>query len=359
MTGQHAPLAPSSAARWVQCPGSRAMCEAYPQREDDPKAIEGTLAHMVAAAYLQDTFPMGDYSDEMLDGAEMWVDAVGKSPIMHIEEQVDCSVIHDECYGTPDYWCNDVGHIQVWDYKFGHRHVEVFENWQLLCYMAGILDSLGIDGVADQHLRVTMGIVQPRSYHRDGPVRTWSCMASDLRGYFNRLKMAADAAMAPDAPCNTGPECLDCSARHACPTLQKASYAAMEFSGANIPFNLPPEAISLELFLVREAIATLKARESGLDAEVLGRIKQGTVVPGWMTEQGQGRKKWVRPVEEIVALGEMMGVNVGKPAVLTPAQAIKAGLPAELIESYTEVPKGEIKLVQSNDKLRRVFSKGA
>ena len=46
----HAILAPSSASRRMQCPGSRVMEATYPQAEDDPRALEGTLAHLVNQA---------------------------------------------------------------------------------------------------------------------------------------------------------------------------------------------------------------------------------------------------------------------------------------------------------------------
>jgi hypothetical protein len=162
--------------------------------------------------------------------------------------------------------------------------------------------------------------------------------------------------MSKDPRAVTGGECRDCSARHACPTLQASSYSVVQMVGKNIPFDLPANALGHELAMLKEAQTLLDARVSGLEDEVLGRIKRGQSINGWMTEQGLGREKWSKPVEEVIALGAMLAIDISKPATLTPKQAIKAGLPAELVASYSETPKGEVKLVRDTGaKAMRVF----
>ena len=52
MSNDHAPLAPSSAARWVQCPGSVVMSRAFPDAGDSIEAAEGTSAHEMAKRIL-------------------------------------------------------------------------------------------------------------------------------------------------------------------------------------------------------------------------------------------------------------------------------------------------------------------
>lgn len=361
---EHAVLAPSSAARWMQCPGSVTMSELYPQQaEDDPKALEGVLAHAVCAAALTGAPIPDGATEEMLEGADLWADAINpvvrprELPLL-IESRVECPNVHPENWGTPDAWSIDRASkiIYVWDYKFGHRYVEAFENWQLLDYAAGILHVAGLTTEDLAQFTIHLTVVQPRNFHKDGPVRMWIVSVPDFMGYVLRLKLGAQAALQPHAPTYTGPECLDCPARHACPAQQAATYSAVEIAGQSIPFDLPPEALGRELQIVTDAIDTLKARQRGLENETLGRIKQGVNVPGWMTEQGLGRERWARPVEEVVALGVMMGIDVSKASAVTPKQAIKAGLPAEMVREYAETPIGEVKLVPS--KLSRIF-KGA
>ena len=363
MSGQHAVLAPSSAARWYQCSGSVKLEVLYPQEETD-KSREGTLAHAVCAALLQGSTAPAGATDEMLEGADLYVDEIRKyvdngMPLL-IESRIDCSYVDPNCWGTPDAWAVDraAGTLYVWDYKFGRRHVEVFENWQLIAYAAGILEVAGLSNGANIHT-VRMAVVQPRSYHPDGPVRSWQVSVADLQGYFVKLSMRAKSAMRSDAPTSVGSECRDCSARHACPALQSSAYSAMERAGENVPFDMPPEALGRELTVMSAAAAVLNARISGLENEILGNIKRGVAVRGWATEQGTGREKWSRPIEEILALGEMMGIAVSKPGAITPKQAVKAGLPAAVVAGYTETPKGEIKLVSDNGSFTRKIFQGA
>ena len=356
----HARLQPSSASRVVQCAGSLTLCEQYPQAEDNPKSIEGTLAHEVNVAVLRNLPIPAGATEEMLDGADLWCDLLApyNDDRLHIEERVDCSCIHPLNWGTPDAWHFDRGTmvLRIWDYKFGHRYVNEYENWQLINYVAGILNGEGITGLTDQMLTVHMTIVQPRHYGADGPVRTWVVKAVDLRGHFNKLIGSWEKALLPDPPTVTGPECRDCSARHACPTLQSAGYNAVDLTGINVPFDLPADAIGLELKVMKQAQALLDARISGLEDEVLGRIKRGTAIPGWATKQGEGREKWAKPIDEVVALGELMGIDISKPSAITPKQAIKKGLPAELVATFSETPTGEIKLVPMDSTLtRRIF----
>ena len=349
----HAVIQPSSAARWVQCPGSLVMERIFPE-SDSEAAKEGQLAHSVAAAMFgHGTILPGTVTEEMQDGAELFYDdvmTVVKRLNSHvnpvIEQRINCFEIHPECWGTPDVVLLDIAlnELHIWDYKFGHRYVDVFENWQLLCYAIGKLANHGTATL--ETLKVHLHIVQPRSYHRDGPCRTWVVDALKVRDYAAQLQHAAALAMLQDPMTFTGPECRDCKARHACPTLQGLTYEAVQLSGQASPFELTPDAMGRELATLLSAADVLKARISGHENELMALLKRGTPSKGWTLEQGMGRKKWDRPVDEIVALGDMLGVNVSKPGVMTPPQAIKAGIPAAVVEGYTTVPHGEIKLVR-------------
>ena len=48
MPGKHAKLPPSSAERWINCPGSVHMASLFPESAS-PAAKEGSLAHELAA----------------------------------------------------------------------------------------------------------------------------------------------------------------------------------------------------------------------------------------------------------------------------------------------------------------------
>lgn len=353
----HAILAPSSASTRLQCPGSRKMQEMYPSQVTE-STLQGQLAHEVLESTLRGTSLPEGATDEMLDGAEMFLETVNAHGCnlsnSHIEEQIDCTVINKDCWGTPDFWHwdEDLKILEVMDYKFGHSYVSEVENWQLIEYAIGIITSHNIAHFGDATCLIT--IVQPRCYG-NVPVRTWGVSFDELLDTYLPLAIQFEAeAMNPNAKCKTGAECKHCPARHACQTLQHAGYAVIHLASEMSPYQLDPKAISNEYRLLLDSIELLKARASGLEDDITVRIRQGGSIPNFHLEQGYGRQKWITPISEVIALGEMMGVDVSKPDVITPKQAIKAGLPAEIVDSYSETPKGSFKLV-SDKSLKGVF----
>ena len=373
----HAPFGPSSISRVIQCPGSWRLCQQYPGDPEGPEAAEGTAAHWVLAEMYKGVAleagtlaPNGiPVTEEMLEGAEMFIDAVGHK-MGHIEERMPASdMLHPDNWGTPDAWdyrpipvpgTNIIGGvIKLPDYKFGHRFVDVFKNWQLINYARLIIDALDLHGEQEQHTRIEFIIVQPRSYSPQGPVRKWSVLACDLRGEWNQIRSSILLAQSEQATCWVGPECLDCSARAFCTTLQRSSLAAIDESHRPTPMELPPPALGLELRLINRAIDRLKARASGLQEVALARVKSGTLIPGFRTEIGKGRERWNVPVAQIEALGAMMnGMKLTKIEPITPRQAVKAGLDAAVVAQFTITPAGETKLVEDDGSMSlRAFAK--
>jgi hypothetical protein len=368
---EHSILAPSSAAMRKACPGSRAMQERYPETEESQASRDGTAAHWGAAElFAGRTIDVGlvapngvMLTDEMVEAATMYFDDVvdvwraspGFAPA--IEQRVAIDTIHPECWGTPDAWLFKPYTLYVWDFKFGHRFVDVFENWQLIEYTAGILEKVGINGISDQRTEVVFRIVQPRCYVGGSPIREWRVNASDLRTYFNELRASEERSMDPDAPLIVNQHCRDCTARHACVALQTASYSAMEYSQAQVAFDLPPAALGVELRMIDRAIRDLEARQSALQVQALSAIQRGEMVPFYQAEQGMGRERWNVPDEQVVTMASLMGVDVTKRKLVTPKQAIKAGLDAATVKAFSETPRGEVKLKEFDDSVaRKIFS---
>jgi hypothetical protein len=377
----HAPLPPSSAARWGdQCPGS-ATLERADANVTDEDAAEGHAAHWVAAEGLATRSvrvgtpaPNGVIvDDEMLEAAEMYVDDVNDqhkpsvalmNTLWHVEERVNCSRIHADNWGTPDLWSftpNDGlgGLLLVYDFKYGHRFVDAFMNWQMIDYVAGIVERPEFIGLDHREITVIMNVVQPRNYHPVGPIRRWSVKLNELHKYFEHLQMSAAEATSENPPTRVGPECRDCKGRHACEALHLAADSVADIAGGVAQINLPPDALGVELRMLKRAQTLLDARVTGLEMQALNEIRSGKTVPFFMLEQPQGREHWTKPPEEIAALGAAMGVELLKPNVLiTPAQARKAGLDETIVAGFSERPRGALKLVPANTtQTRKVFSK--
>ena len=374
MTG-HAILPPSGASAWGACPGWVSMHRQFPDMDGDPEASrEGTAAHAVCAAILAGGSPReGDVEpstgvvidEEMLEGAALYVADVlqtcatfGGVPV--VETPVLIERVHSDCWGTPDCWAFDyaAGVLYVWDFKYGHRFVEVFENPQLgPCYASGILDALGFDGATEQPIRVVCRIVQPRSFHRDGPIRSWSFRATDLRPLVNILRDAALDALSPTPTYRVGPQCHYCPGRHACDALQRAALGACDVATTAQPFQLSPAAVGFELRAMRRALELLEARVAGLETEALRQLATGKHVPFWQAVQSKGRERWTVPADQIIALGQAFGVDLAKPLqAITPKQA-RALVDESVINAYSETPRGAMKLAPMTDNhAKKVFN---
>jgi hypothetical protein len=371
----HALLAPSSAARWVACPGSVKLEALYPELTESEAAREGTAAHWaLAEVLLGATVAEGQVTPggvvltgEMVEGAELvqeWYAATlaahpSEPSIIRVEYRLGAGGIHPENWGTPDLmlWFPKSKVLHVLDYKFGHGWVEVFENWQLMDYAALAGADLEIDGLAEQSVMVTMTVAQPRSYHPDGPIRSWTVRMADLRAYWNTLSMAAEEAVSASPATRVSAECRNCKARHACPALQAEGLAQVDRSRAAVPFDLPPLALGIELADIRQAIKALEARETGLAGQAEALLKSGQAVPFWQLESKPGTLTWTVPDAEVLALGDMLGVVLAKAAApITPTQAKAKGFDAGMLEIYAARPPTAPKLVARKDETaRKIF----
>jgi hypothetical protein len=297
----------------------------------------------------------------------MWADDVAEVMrstgvfVPHVEERMPIPYVHEHCFGTPDTWLFHEPSLTLylWDFKFGFRQVEAFENWQLICYYAGILHMLASKrpGLADQQLRVVMRVVQPRGFHPDGPVREWVVVGSDLRAHINTLQHAANQVFTADPSARVGEWCRDCNGAHACDTLKRAGYSARDYIGRGV-HTMTPEQLGLELHYTRQLLAIAKARHDALEAEAEAHLRKGERVPFSALEPIKGRRVWVKPLKEVFILGDYLGKELRKEAAITPAQAIKAGVDVALVNAYSDAPTKGVKLVPDNgSKAKKVFNK--
>ena len=334
---EHAELAPSGMARIVQCPGSKAMQEFFP-KAPHPSADEGTEAHKVAAAVMNGVLAQPGWSVEMMDGATLWQEALSSYSPINIEQTV---YLNELIWGTPDAWSWFGDTLMVADYKYGHGLVDVVKNWQLITYAAAI-----IQGREGKPANIDFIIVQPRGFHPQGLIRKWTISYNEFCGYRQRVLDRAAEAMSDKAITTTGPECLYCTARHACPTLLGSTCNIFETVQQAVPFDLSDTALSKELLIMEQAMVLVKARITGLQEEIISRMRKGFPVPGWSMKPSYGREDWNKPLSEVISLGMLMGIDISSPGALTPKQAIKKGIPADIVRMYSETKESGVKLVK-------------
>jgi hypothetical protein len=371
----HSFLPPSGSYAWQYCALWPTMNAQFPESEESAAAIEGTAAHWVAWEVLAGGIPMitpdlQPVTAEMLEGGELLTTVIrercdSNAVEFHIEEKIDCSTIAPNCFGTPDAWAFDTKrwHLEIFDYKFGHRFVDEIWNPQGLCYLAGIVDLLERKhnlnpADVDSHLTVSFTVVQPRCFYKNDPVRTHQFKFVEARSHLNALKNAAEATTIKQPRATTNEHCGDCPGRHACPALQQSAYTSAEYSNQRNIVQLKPAAAALELKILTQALARLEARVEGLKEVTIANLKRGEHVPFYRIEQGYGRTVWNVPDAQVVALGTLFGKDLAKPGIVTPAQAKKLGVDETVIKSYSFTPATSIKLVPQNDKdAARVFGR--
>lgn len=380
---KHSVVAPSAAHIWGKPEGCTGYVKMIQNINDIYSIVEaevGTASHEIASTVLHEyllqqrsTLDVNSflgkihengvmYNEEMYEAAMLYVDDVinvAKMMTPHylfIEQKIDCNLIHTESYGHVDacYITEDNRDLYVWDYKYGHCSVEVFENWQLINYTAGIAIKHNLLDDTRIHLRV----VQPRAYHRDGIVREWIIKLEDLRGYFNILSRNAHVSLSDDAVLNTGSHCKNCHARHQCEPALKSGMSLYETSMNPVPLEMSNAAMSTQLNIITRAKEQLDALHVGYSEMIKGLIQSGESIKNWNLEQGMSPRKWNKSIKEIIVMGECVGVDLKKPDdVITPTQSLKLNITNDIVELYSQKYPSSLKLVQDDgSKARQIFS---
>lgn len=373
-------LKPWDAGRWVYCAASVPMQEQHPRTEKSETRQEGIATHYVAeqvllntqCSHLQrlplcfdfvgETAPNGVLIDEsMCDAADQYVmdvlkvcQADGLLQQIRVEQLIQIPRIHaTENEGVPDCWVFNAQTrvLDIWDLKNGFGIVEPFENWPMMDYAIGIIDSLGHD---DMHITVNLRIVQPRAHHPDGTIRVWTIKGTDLRTYANLLQYQGALALSDNPPAKSGKHCKNCSAYFACQTADHAAMNAIDVGGAMAVEVIPADQLKLHRSVLLRATDAIKYRLNAVDAQIIAMIGNDQPVAGLALDNPPGSLKWTRPDAEIKVLGEMMGAVLTKEKPITPTQALALRSPDKtklideaVIKAYATRSKGKTKIVDS------------
>lgn len=234
----HSELGASSYYRWKACPGSVKLCRTAPVKASSIYAEEGTQAHELAAQILlgEHQIDYTRYDSDMIEAVNVYVNfcsyisntksfpilktkennyVAQYQQIVFIEKRFDLSKFFPGLFGTADFvfYNSEIRTLFVVDYKHGAGiPVDVEENTQLMYYGLGALNELAVP-VA----KIVLVIVQPRAYHKDGPIRRWETTPSRMVDFLLELVDDARRTTNPTAPLEVGDHCRFCAASAVCP----------------------------------------------------------------------------------------------------------------------------------------------
>jgi hypothetical protein len=367
----HAKLSPSAAHRWMNCAGSVALIGDESSTTNDA-AMKGTAAHKIielmithdihdARAYHGYTVLVhgpGEHETEvyepdtvldlnrpgwflficdedMVNGVQCTIDEVdrireeiGPHAEIYQERYLDGSWLDPRFGGTADISIIDPfewGHLV--DHKNGYILVEAKDNEQLGNYGVFMLhEHPDLEGV-------TVTISQPNAPHVLGPIRSESYTRDELKVFEIRMKEAAAAVDAPNAPLRAGDWCTFCPAKTRCAEFdaQALLEAQADFSEEPGDEPLPVPRDVEELSRKARWIPLLDGWARQIEGDIQMLLESGTEVPGWKLVRGKANRKWdVSYTDYSIAQAfEELGVPAEelwtKPELRSPAQIEKLG----------------------------------
>ena len=360
MAVKHAVLSASSSERWLNCPPSARLCEAYEDKGSD-YAAEGTDAHSLCEFRLKQALgiPADDpienlswYNEEMEDCAAGYAAYVSElletakqtcaDPVVMIEQRVDFSRWVKEGFGTADCIVIADGVLNICDYKNGQGCLVLAErNPQMMLYALGALEIF--DGIYDIDT-VRMTIYQPRKSN----ISVYEMDKADLYEWANsELTQKAQLAYEGQGSFSCGEWCRFCKAKAECRERAEANLALARYE-----FQTPALLADEEIADILGKVDALTAWASDVKEYALQQAVSGTAFPGWKLVEGRSNRKYTSEAA-VAAAVEGAGFDPYEKKLLgiTAMQKLlgKSRF-EELLASYIEKPQGRPTLVRSSDK---------
>ena len=360
MAVKHAVLSASSSERWLNCPPSARLCEAYEDKGSD-YAAEGTDAHALCEFRLKQALgiPADDpienlswYNEEMEDCAAGYAAYVSElletakqicaDPVILIEQRVDFSRWVQDGFGTADCIVIADGVLNICDYKNGQGCLVLAErNPQMMLYALGALEIF--DGIYDIDT-VRMTIYQPRKSN----ISVYEMDKADLYEWANsELTQKAQLAYEGQGSFSCGEWCRFCKAKAECRERAEANLALARYE-----FQTPALLADEEIADILGKVDALTAWAADVKEYALQQAISGTVFPGWKLVEGRSNRKYTSEAA-VAAAVEGAGFDPYEKKLLgiTAMQKLlgKSRF-EELLALYIEKPQGRPTLVRSSDK---------
>lgn len=374
---KHAVYSPSSASRWMSCPGSVPLSA---NRGDKASvfAQEGTAAHFLGAECLLQGVdasyfsgcaielrqrsdgehyeawgqhlprPDGDtvlscfaVDDAMTEAVQVYVNYVrdlvaSSGGVLFVEVSVPLDHLtgEAEATGTSDAVIVAGEEIIVVDLKFGRGvAVSAEANKQMLMYASGAIRYVdALAGGAEKIKRVRTAISQPRV---SSAPSEWTCTIAELTTFEAQVRASANLCADAKNDSRDGDwhnkyltpsdgACRFCQAAGICPKLAEKVEKATEIDFCNLDERVPDGNRVLSAKLAAVDLVEMWCKSVRAEAE--SQLLQGHAVPGYKLVQGRmGNRSWV---DDTTAESALAGVGLREDQVferslITPATAEK------------------------------------
>lgn len=347
----------SSMARFMSCNGHLNF---KVEEQESDYAKEGTAAH----EYLEQLFKRGptiavasngvQIDDDMRAFAEKYVEMIPAHALSESEINFNVATGVD-VKGHVDYHWIDGNTLHVMDYKYGHRLVEVEDNWQLITYAIGLLFMY-----QQQFDKVVMTIVQPRAHHMDGPVRSITTTVADLETKFNQIRTQAEKFNAGPTLA-TSKNCRYCpAAREVCPAFNTAFHNAIDFvKDVTVADKITNESLSQMLKTYDRIADIFKIKSDALNDLAKERLLANEMIPGYVAVKQYGNRKWIKDIKP-ETFKMMTGFDMTKTVNKSPADMEKEKIDEKILEAFVEKEFKGYKIQQFDpSKLGdKIFGKG-
>lgn len=313
----------------------------YPT-EQGPDQLEGIEAH----DYALHGVVKGEITADMQRGRDLVLEYL-KDKEPHVERYLHAIDIDDTCKGMPDFWTYqpDKRICHMMEFKYGHRFVDEFLNWQMLCYASVAIRKCLVE-------KFVFTVIQPRNYIAPH-VRSWECSPTFAAGLFLKLKEAALEARRPLPPVVVGSHCETCNGRHVCMALSNQAASATVAVNCSLPIEISLDAASRELEVLQRYQSIIKARVEGLEEMILTKLRCGEVSPRYAIGSGNSTLYWKKPMSDM--LREYPQLR--KDDIVTPKQSVDRKLfSAKEMAELTERRVGAGKLIKLDPE--RAFQNG-